>query len=68
MEEFICEAQDRTRNARSKSEVAAFNMWKEQLLCDQAKFEAERLMTLGPVQPTKMALLPAATLLKGENY
>ena len=58
MEDFICEAQDRTRNARSKSEVAAFTMWKEQLLCDQAKFEAERLMTLGPVQPKNMERTP----------
>ena len=58
MEDFICEAQDRTRNARSKSEVAAFTMWKEQLLCDQAKFEAERLMTLGPVQPKNRERTP----------
>ena len=43
---FICEAQDRSRNARSKSELAAFNSWKEQLLCDQAQFEDERLMIL----------------------
>jgi hypothetical protein len=46
VEDFICEAQDRSRNARSKSELAAFNSWKEQLLCDQAQFEAERLMIL----------------------
>ena len=49
VEDFICAAQDRTKNARSKSELAAFTMCKEQLLCDQCQFEAERLMTLGLV-------------------
>ena len=47
VEDYICAAQDRTKNARSKSELAAFTVWKEQLLCDQCQFEAERLQTLG---------------------
>ena len=46
VENFICEAQDKTRNAKNRSETAAFNLWKEQLLGDQAQFEAEKIMML----------------------
>ncbi|CAK9042286.1 Uncharacterized protein SCF082_LOCUS24342 [Durusdinium trenchii] len=40
---FICEAQDRARNAHSKSVAAAWNVWSELLQQDQITFEAERI-------------------------
>ena len=47
MEDFISDAQDKTRNARTKSELAGFNVWKEQLNADQCQFEAQKIMWLG---------------------
>ena len=35
------------RNARTKSELAGFNVWKEQLNADQCQFEAQKIMWLG---------------------
>ena len=43
VDEFICDAQDRTRNAHAKSVAAAFNGWKEMLQADQVTFESERI-------------------------
>ena len=43
VDEFICEAQDRTRNAHAKSVAAAFNVWRELLQADQVTFESERI-------------------------
>ena len=46
VEDYMVQAQDRTKNAKAKSELAAFNMWKEQLQHDQCQFEAARIMSL----------------------
>ena len=46
VEDYMVQAQDRTKNAKAKSELAAFTMWKEQLQHDQCKFEAARIMSL----------------------
>lgn len=45
VDEFICQAQDRTRNAHSKSLAAAWNVWKELLQADQVAFESDRIST-----------------------
>ncbi|CAK9107687.1 Uncharacterized protein SCF082_LOCUS50126 [Durusdinium trenchii] len=39
VDDFICQAQDRTRNAHSKSMAAAWNVWKEMLTADQVSSE-----------------------------
>jgi len=46
VDDFISQAQDRTRNAKARSELAGFNMWKEQLQSDQVQFEASKIMKL----------------------
>eukprot|EP00435_Cladocopium_sp_Y103_P069260 s569_g33.t1 len=43
VDEFICQAQDRTRNAHSKSLAAAWNVWHEMLRADQIAFESDRI-------------------------
>ncbi|CAL1150425.1 unnamed protein product [Cladocopium goreaui] len=45
VDDFISQAQDRTRNAKARSELAGFNMWKEQLQSDQVQFEASKIMS-----------------------
>ena len=45
VDEFICQAQDRTRNAHSKSLAAAWNVCKELLQADQVAFESDRIST-----------------------
>ena len=49
VEDYLSQAQDRQKNAKTKSELAAFNMWKEQLCADHCTFEAARIMTLSSV-------------------
>lgn len=46
VDDFICQAQDRTRNAHSKSLAAAWNVWKELLQSDQMTFQSEKISTL----------------------
>ena len=43
VDDFISQAQDRTRNAHAKSMAAAYNVWKELLQADQVNFESERI-------------------------
>ena len=47
MESFICDAQDKAKNALQKSLQAAHLVWREQLCADQVKFESSRIMPLG---------------------
>lgn len=49
IDDFIAQAQDRQRNAQSKSLSAAWQMWREQLQGDQIAFESERISNLGSV-------------------
>ena len=49
VEDYMVQAQDRTKNAKAKSELAAWNMWKEQLSSDQCQFESARIMILREV-------------------
>lgn len=53
MEAFLTEAQDKSRSALEKSFKAAHLAWAEQLLADQAKFEAELLSRLGGVEKVR---------------
>ena len=46
VEEYISEAQDRSKNAMSKSLQAAFGAWCEQLREDQTLFESRKIMML----------------------
>jgi len=43
----VSEHQDRARDAHAKSLQAAFAAWQEDLVADQSKFEADRILTLG---------------------
>lgn len=43
IEDFICQSQDKTKNAKLKSEQAAYLVWEEQLKSDQATFEAVKI-------------------------
>ena len=43
VDDFISQAQDRTRNAHAKSVAAAWCVWKELLQQDQITFESERI-------------------------
>lgn len=43
VDDFISQAQDRTKNAQQKSVAAAFNVWREMLQSDQITFESERI-------------------------
>ena len=45
VDDFIAQAQDRTRNAQTKSIQAAWNMWKEQLMADQVTFTSDKIAT-----------------------
>lgn len=47
IEQFIQESQDKTRNAKAKSEQAAFLVWTEQLKSDQGMFAAVKISSLG---------------------
>lgn len=47
VEDFIVAAQDRSKNAHSKSMMAAYNAWTESLRSDQAQFESQRILSLG---------------------
>jgi hypothetical protein len=44
VDNFIAEAQDRTRNALNTSMIAAFRAWQEQLKADQVNFDSEKIM------------------------
>ena len=46
LEDFICQAQDRQRNAHSKAMSAGFQSWVEQLQSDQVQYESQRIMSL----------------------
>ena len=46
VDDFICQAQDRTKNAHAKSVAAAFNVWREMLQSDQITFESDRISIL----------------------
>lgn len=46
VEDFISEAQDRSKNAVSKSLLAAFGAWQEQLFEDETLYESRRIMPL----------------------
>ncbi|CAL1125989.1 unnamed protein product [Cladocopium goreaui] len=43
VDDFITQAQDRTRNAQSKSLQAAWLVWREMLQADQITFESEKI-------------------------
>jgi len=47
VEDFIVAAQDRSKNAHSKSMLAAYNSWIESLRSDQAQFESQRILIPG---------------------
>ena len=47
LEQYVAAAQDTTKNAQSKSLLAAYNCWREQLKADQTMFEAEKTMNHG---------------------
>ena len=49
IQDFISEAQDKSRNALAKSNQAAFRAFAEQLKSDQALFEQEAIMILGHI-------------------
>ncbi|CAL1142471.1 unnamed protein product [Cladocopium goreaui] len=44
VDNFIAEAQDRTRNALASSLTAAFKAWNEQLRSDQVAFQSEKIL------------------------
>lgn len=46
MDEFVAEAQDKSRNALSKSLEAAYLAFAEQLASDQMQFEQQKLVCL----------------------
>lgn len=47
LEQFMEDAQDRSRNAREKSLQAGFEAWKEQLRADQMSFQSNQIMIRG---------------------
>ena len=46
IEEFVSQAQDKQKNAYSKSMEAAFQSWVEQLRADEVTYESQRIMCL----------------------
>ena len=60
VEAFLTEAQDKSRSALEKSFKAAHSAWAEQLLADQAKFEAELLSCLDGVKRASFFFCGAA--------
>jgi hypothetical protein len=46
MEDFVVQAQDRQKNAYTRSMTAAFQNWVQQLQADQVSFESQRIMCL----------------------
>ena len=47
IENFIAEAQSRSKNALNNSLQAALGAWEEQLRSDQVVFDSEKILQLG---------------------
>lgn len=47
VEQFIADAQDRTKNALNNSMQAAYRHWEEQLRSDEISFQSEKILQLG---------------------
>ena len=61
VDDFISQAQDRTRNAHSKSLAAAWNVWKQYLLADQVTFASEMIACPGFEKPQMIVSLKSET-------